>query len=76
MVHSYIQENHLPVTKILVTSAFKKNEGKIFDGQFLDGISNAVDVISMIRYANTGCIILCMMWQLTIGRGTCIIREQ
>lgn len=47
-MHSYIQENHLPV-KMLATSAFKKNEGKLFDGQFLDGISNAVDVISMIR---------------------------
>lgn len=52
-MHSYIEENHLPVN-MLATSAFKKNEGKIFDGQFLDGISNAVDVISMIRYICMG----------------------
>ena len=59
MVHSYVEENHLPVS-MLATSAFKKNEGKIFDGQFLDGISNAVDVISMIRYALQGMVYFCI----------------
>lgn len=34
----------------LVTTAYKENEGRIFGGQFLDGISNAVDAISMTRY--------------------------
>ena len=48
-MHTCVTESHLPVD-LLATSAFKKNEGKIFDGRFLDGISNAVDVISMIRY--------------------------
>lgn len=33
----------------LVTTAYKKNDGRIFGGEFLDGISNAVDAVSMIR---------------------------
>ena len=41
--------NHLPVARVLVTTAYKKNDGRIFGGQFMDGISNAVDAISMIR---------------------------
>ena len=44
-----INEGNLPA-KRKVTKAFKKNEGRIFDGQFLDGISSAVDAISMVRY--------------------------
>ena len=42
--------NHLPEAKPLVTTAYKKNDGRIFGGQFMDGISNAVDAISMIRF--------------------------
>ena len=35
--------------ELLVTTAYKKNEGKLFGGQFLDGISNAIDAVSMTR---------------------------
>ena len=31
------------------TEAYKKNEGKLFGGSFLDGISSAVDAMSIIR---------------------------
>ena len=44
-----VDEGHLPAKK-QVTKAFKKNEGRLFGGQFLDGISSAVDAISMVRY--------------------------
>ena len=47
-IREYAAKN-LPEAKLLVTTAYKINEGRIFGGQFLDGISNAVDVISMIR---------------------------
>lgn len=46
---------NLPRHLLLVTTAYKKNDGRIFGGQFLDGISNAVDAISMIRYTYIGC---------------------
>ena len=39
----------LPPHLLLVTTAYKKNQGRLFDGQFLDGISNAIDAISMAR---------------------------
>ena len=45
---SEVEAYHLPV-ELLITTAFKKNGGRLFDGQFLDGISSAVDAISMIR---------------------------
>ncbi len=32
-----------------IHKGYKKNEGRIFGGQFQDGISNAVDAMSMIR---------------------------
>ena len=35
---------------MLVTTAYKRNEGRLFGGQFLDGVSSAVDAVSMIRY--------------------------
>ena len=42
--------NRLPEARgVLVTTAYKENDGRIFGGQFMDGISNAVDAISMIR---------------------------
>jgi hypothetical protein len=31
------------------TKSYNKNEGRLFGGQFLDGISNAVDVVSLNR---------------------------
>lgn len=34
---------------IKTTEAYKKNEGKLFGGSFLDGISSAVDAMSLIR---------------------------
>ena len=34
---------------IKTTEAYKKNEGKLFGGSFLDGISSAVDAMSIIR---------------------------
>ena len=37
------------INKPTIHKAYKKNEGKIFGGQFQDGISNAVDVLSIIR---------------------------
>ena len=49
MVKDYVAQ-HLSETETLVTTAYKKNEGRIFGGQFMDGISNAVDAISMIRF--------------------------
>lgn len=36
--------------RLKVTTAYKKNSGRIFGGQFQDGVSNAVDAVSMIRY--------------------------
>ena len=53
LVRDRVKESGIPA-RTLVTTAYKKNRGRIFGGQFLDGISNAVDVISMMRY-----IILC-----------------
>ena len=44
----------LPPHRVLVTTAYKKNDGRLFGGQFLDGISNAVDAISMTRLAHLG----------------------
>ena len=35
--------------KLLTTSAYKKNDGKLFGGQFQDGVTNAIDAMSMIR---------------------------
>lgn len=32
-----------------VLKRYKKNEGRIFGGQFQDGVSNAVDPMSIIR---------------------------
>lgn len=32
-----------------VLKGYKKNEGRIFGGQFQDGVSNAVDPMSIIR---------------------------
>lgn len=52
LVCSNVEENHLPA-EVLVTMAYKKNEGRLFGGQFLDGISSAVDAISMIRYTHS-----------------------
>ena len=40
---------------MLVTTAYKKNDGRLFGGQFLDGISNAVDAISMTRSVHSNC---------------------
>ena len=48
IIRDYVS-NHLPEATPLVTTAYKKNDGRIFGGQFMDGISNAVDAISMIR---------------------------
>ena len=50
IIRDYVT-THLPGTTTLVTTAYKKNDGRIFGGQFMDGISNAVDAISMIRYS-------------------------
>ena len=50
IVRDYTTSTNLPA-KLLVTTAYKKNDGKIFGGQFMDGISSAVDPISMIRLA-------------------------
>ena len=36
--------------KILVTGAYKKNDGKVLAGLFLDGIGSAVDAMSLSRY--------------------------
>ena len=35
---------------ILVTEAYKKNDGKVLGGLFLDGIGSAVDAMSLSRY--------------------------
>ena len=35
---------------ILVTEAYKKNDGKVLGGLFLDGIGSAVDAMSLARY--------------------------
>ena len=62
LVRAYA-EHSLPA-KVLVTTAYKKNDGRIFGGQFLDGISNAVDAISMMRldFLNKSYVIRCV-WQ-------------
>ena len=39
----------LPPHRLLVTTAYKKHEGRVLGGQFLDGISNALDAISLKR---------------------------
>lgn len=33
----------------ILSSAYKKNDGKLFGGYFMDGISNAVDPMSLER---------------------------
>ncbi len=35
--------------RLKVTTAYKKNKGRIFGGQFQDGVSNAVDAVSIVR---------------------------
>ena len=66
LVRAYA-EHSLPA-KVLVTTAYKKNDGRIFGGQFLDGISNAVDAISMMRldFLNKSYVIRCV-WQHMIS---------
>ncbi len=39
--------------RLKVTAAYKKNEGRIFGGQFQDGVTNAVDAVSIVRYVLT-----------------------
>jgi len=40
-------KNEIKDQKVL--KGYKKNEGRIFGGQFQDGVSNAVDPMSIIR---------------------------
>ena len=49
IVKTHVKEHGLPAEH-KITIAYKKNEGRLFGGQFLDGIVNAIDAISMIRY--------------------------
>lgn len=45
-VTDFCEENTL---RWIVSSAYKKNDGKLFGGYFMDGISNAVDAMSLER---------------------------
>ena len=47
-VQDYVSSENIPA-KLLTTSAYKKNDGKLFGGQFQDGVTNAIDAMSMIR---------------------------
>ena len=49
LVQTHVKEQGLPA-ELLITTAYKKSEGRLFGGQFLDGIVNAIDAISMLRY--------------------------
>ena len=45
-----MKDTALPAsTKIIDTKASKQNQGRVFGGRFNDGLSNAVDGISMTR---------------------------
>ena len=42
--------------KYVETKSYNKNQGRLFGGQYMDGISNATDAISMKRLA---CLLVC-----------------
>ena len=46
IVADFCTQNHL---QNQISSAYQKNNGKIFGGYFIDGISNAVDPMSLER---------------------------